>query len=381
MQQDQLARSESEQRYLDQVSGLQGTRDRVLGQLKDYGQSLTSDVNRNADLSLRNQISDLTSRGLGASTIRSSITNASDRERNAELRRIQDDITAQKTAADERLSNSLYGVMERRTDVQPNAGQLAQLSQGLGQAGYGYGGPPSAYQMGQQYQPQPYYSNIPMGGGGSMLATPGWGQPMNQYNQYGQQRSPFGGTKIAPYSAPPMGANGLDNPLSSAIDRYGQRQAAPQLPGYTGGYGGYGGYPQLPNYGAVGQFGGSMSMGLNETSTAQSKFAAAQKSQSDAAAYAKRNTPWYDDPKLRAESDAAGWLWRNRINPGYGGYGSNDVQVVDSRAMPAQNTNLGYGNPASQLNSVYNSYLGSLPQFPTMPGNWPLGQARVRRTV
>jgi hypothetical protein len=197
VKQNELAQKEIEQRYLDSLKGRQELRDRSLGQIANWGQSLTGDIAadyadniRSHDISGKNLLGDLASRGLNGSSMRASVQNSQDRglanieqKRAQELTRAKDTIIGRQTATDAALSDPIYAMMERRNDIQPDFSQLQQIFQGLGQGGYGSGyfGQPNPGQPGMAPpttpgQPVPGWPIV--GGGLKRPIIGGWGRPI-----------------------------------------------------------------------------------------------------------------------------------------------------------------------------------------------------------
>jgi hypothetical protein len=256
-QANQQAIGETEGRYNDSLLGRQGLRDRALGDLEGYGDQQLADVDSSYGRSLNNQLSNLSSRGLAGSTITSSVTNASNRERAAAKARIQDDIINRKVGTDIDLSGELYGQMERRTDQQPNFAQLAQLAQQLGGAGIapsGSGGPQfgsGGQQFGSGLVPG---STVPSGflGGGFS----GGGTRMTTYGGGGGGGSVAGASQ---YRRPGVLASGLDDVAGASIDRLNERTAANAFPQY--GFGGGFGFDEKQFVNSFSPFGGGSRVG------------------------------------------------------------------------------------------------------------------------
>jgi hypothetical protein len=76
---------------------------------------------------------------MAATTARTGINSAIERERGDALNRIYDDITKNRINTDASLSDQIYGFMERRTDEAPDFNQMAAMAQLLGQGGFGGG--------------------------------------------------------------------------------------------------------------------------------------------------------------------------------------------------------------------------------------------------
>lgn len=83
---------------------------------------------------------DLISRGLGNTTVRSSVMRGYDTERDRALTRLSEDRANLRLQYMPTLEGDRLGFMERRNDVGPDLGQMAQLSAALGQSGFGLPG-------------------------------------------------------------------------------------------------------------------------------------------------------------------------------------------------------------------------------------------------
>lgn len=219
------ANQKNESRYLDILAGRTDTRNRVLGDLKTFGQSQISDANDRYK-SLNSQMqADIYSRGFGGSpSMLNSANRSSENARDRELNRINDDIINRRVAADASQSEGIAGFMERRNDVPPDLNQLIQLQQGLGRSGSylpqpssgGFGSPPP------QYGTQPYspgYGSQPSPGGsryGTLPYNPGYGSqppgPPNQYyansGAFSQESLPGAGSGMAMQQPSAAMANG-----------------------------------------------------------------------------------------------------------------------------------------------------------------------------
>ncbi len=206
------ANQKNESRYLDILAGRTDTKNRVLGDLKDYGQSQINDAT-DRNNALKSQMNaNIYSRGFGGSP---SMLNSAGRSASTaltrDLRGIQDDIINRRVNTDSSQSNGIYDFMERRNDVPPDLNQLISLQQGLGRSG--------------PYLNQPSYANgaqqgnlfgggmgqSPYNPGGFQAPMPGGMPGMNPF-----QLQPLGGGNInrnyqpnrggaSPYSLPGMG--------------------------------------------------------------------------------------------------------------------------------------------------------------------------------
>lgn len=161
------ARQANETRYQDILKLLGGTRNDVLADVNQFGESIVNDTNENFDRARNNALADLAARGLSGSTIRAGIEDSNAKQRSAAQTRNQDAILENRSAANERTMNNITGVMERRTDVGPDANQLINLAMQLGLSG-GVMGTASPLPVGA------VGGGNPLGGG---VETPGGWKP------------------------------------------------------------------------------------------------------------------------------------------------------------------------------------------------------------
>lgn len=134
------ANQANEARYGDILRGYQSRYDRVMGLLDGMGQQEGRDINEQYDQSFARGQQDLIGRGLGNSTVMSTMRMGNDRERASSLGRLNERVRQQAMSTDTGLSGDLLSFMERRNDVGPNLEMLARLYQQQGASGYGYGG-------------------------------------------------------------------------------------------------------------------------------------------------------------------------------------------------------------------------------------------------
>jgi len=134
------ARQANEARYQDILNGYQQRYQRGLGMLSGLGQQEGRDINELYDSQGAKINQDLIGRGLGNSSVIATMAMGNNRERNADLGRLNDRVRQQAMTTDAGLSGDELQFMERRNDVGPDLGLLAQLAQGMGAAGYGQGG-------------------------------------------------------------------------------------------------------------------------------------------------------------------------------------------------------------------------------------------------
>ena len=151
------ANAANEARYQQILGGYDDLRSRVMGDMKNVGTQESKDIDRE----YRNMGSDtyqrLVNRGFANSTIPATMQMGVTREKMASQARLESQLAQQRANYDTSISQGKMGVMERRTDQAPDYNQMLQLSQQLGQSGYGSGGPrmlgapigipPQAYQQ------------------------------------------------------------------------------------------------------------------------------------------------------------------------------------------------------------------------------------------
>lgn len=172
------AKQANEARYQDILGGYQQRYQRGMDMLSGLGQQQARDINELYDQQAGQQSQDLIGRGLGNSTVMQTMQTGNNRERNADLARLNDQVRQQALQADSGLSADELQFMERRNDQYPDYGLMAQLAQGMGAAGYGAGGGSggggfgggggylSPQQLGYQIPGQAYgYPMMPMYGG------------------------------------------------------------------------------------------------------------------------------------------------------------------------------------------------------------------------
>lgn len=136
------ANQANEARYRDILSGLQSRYQRNLSMMGGLGQQEARDINEAADQSYARGQQDLIGRGLGNSTRLVNLRMGVDRERNADLGRLNERMRSQVMNADSGLSGDVLSFMERKNENAPDMRLLAQLAQGVGAAGFGL---PSGY--------------------------------------------------------------------------------------------------------------------------------------------------------------------------------------------------------------------------------------------
>lgn len=130
------ANEANEQRYQDILSGRIELRDRNMDRINSIGDQQIKDANDYYSYRTGAESQALASRGMGATTARTSINNRIANERGDALNRIYDDLNRRRMDADASLSEGIYGFMERREDEGPDFNQLANLAGQLGEGGY-----------------------------------------------------------------------------------------------------------------------------------------------------------------------------------------------------------------------------------------------------
>lgn len=143
------ANQANEARYQDVLKGYQSRYERALQMLAGLGQQEGKDINELYDQQGAKINQNLIGRGLGNSTVTSTMAMGNERERLASLGRLNEQMRQQAMAADAGLSGDTLQFMERKTEAAPSMELLAQLAQGVGAAGgYGGGMPPAGMYSG-----------------------------------------------------------------------------------------------------------------------------------------------------------------------------------------------------------------------------------------
>jgi hypothetical protein len=182
-------RAANEARYAEGHGELSGLRDRSMDRVTSLGQQARQDINDNAARSAASRHSDLVARGLTASTAAIANDTVTNRERNNEMRRLDDMLTRQQLDVDRSTTGDLVGFVERRNDLPPDFNQLMALSQGLGQFG-GSG----MYPFGSQINPSLFGGSATTNmGPASMPRSGGVGGAMQQQQSAGNQYLRGGG--------------------------------------------------------------------------------------------------------------------------------------------------------------------------------------------
>lgn len=131
------ANQANEARYRDILGGYQSRYQRAMDMLNGLGQQEAKDINELYDNQAATQRQSLIGRGLGNSTVLDTMLAGSDRERNADLGRLNDRVRQQALNTDASMTGDTLQFMERRNDQPPDMGLLASLMQSLGQGGGG----------------------------------------------------------------------------------------------------------------------------------------------------------------------------------------------------------------------------------------------------
>jgi hypothetical protein len=166
----QDAKNANETTRNDILKGRTDTRNRILDNWNQYGDSLVNDTNQGYKTNLNNSLTALYDTGLGQSTVNSSIRARNEKERQDSMRRVKDDIIGNYAGADERLSNNIDDFQERVTNAYPDtppinalAGQLGSIT-GLPSMGGAGGDGASAMSVASPGTAMPSNPYMPMGG-------------------------------------------------------------------------------------------------------------------------------------------------------------------------------------------------------------------------
>lgn len=175
------ARQANESRYQDILKLFGDNRQRTLDSLNSLSNQQVADANKSYNDQQNNLITDLANRGLSGSTKRIAVTDATKRERDAAVNRIQDTLKQNVANADLGFTDRATGVMERRSDPYPqqqNIGALvSQLAPLLGGAGGGlFGGGFNGSGAQPHYQQNPGFSQT---GPSTVAPTPIGNGPSN----------------------------------------------------------------------------------------------------------------------------------------------------------------------------------------------------------
>jgi hypothetical protein len=177
------ANQANEARYQDILNGYQQRYERSLAGLEGAGKQEAADINKLYDEQLSSINNDLVSRGMRNSSLAGNARTGNDRERIADIARLNERLRQEKLAVDAGLSKDTLDVMERKTDLGPDLALLAQLqkaaSMGGGMGGVMAGGMPGgggvdyapAASLGFQ-NPLMWAAQAMMGGQGSVPMIP-----------------------------------------------------------------------------------------------------------------------------------------------------------------------------------------------------------------
>lgn len=268
------ARTANEVRRNEILKGRTDTRNRILDQWNQFGDSLINDTNKGYKKNLNDSMAALSQSGLLNSTVNSSIRARNETERQDAMRRVKDQIIGNYAGADERLSNNIDDFQERITDAYPDTSQINSLAQ---QAGAIIPSAGSAYRSvgggvgypGRPVMPTPGGSGGVYGGGVRPL-----GPGMGGIGGGGHAAQPvMQPPKLTAAPAPPPSLQQLRQADSAAV------AGNPQLPwqmGHASEIGGVGtptpmkqvGNQLIPLYQsmpALGLFGAVPQMGYTET--------------------------------------------------------------------------------------------------------------------
>jgi hypothetical protein len=137
--------AENEARYRDILGGYQDRYERNMNYLNGAGQQEAADIGEQYRKQGSNIQQGLVNRGLSNSTVLDTMQMGNNREYVNDLGRLDERLRQQRIATDAGLSGDELQFMERRNDTYPDYNQLAQLEEGLGAAGGGYGGGGAIY--------------------------------------------------------------------------------------------------------------------------------------------------------------------------------------------------------------------------------------------
>jgi hypothetical protein len=160
----------NETRYNDLINFLNMRYQRGLGNLQGAGDQALEDVDRDYERMAAGADQDLINRGLRNSTVRQSVQRGHQDDRQANRRRVQEDVRKERAQTDAVLSGDVLSAMERRTDEYPDQNMIAQLTMALGGAGY-Y---PMAGGGGGGGQQPAWIDPTPGQPGGGLVQNPGY---------------------------------------------------------------------------------------------------------------------------------------------------------------------------------------------------------------
>ena len=146
------ANKANEERYADILGRLEGSRDRNLERVENYGVAAGADLEERAAETLGNIKARLSARGLGNSTIFSAFEQRNARDLANEQQRLSERVDSRTADYDQRLTADIASFMERRNDVGPDYNQIANIAQqyGLSGDGQGYQAPEEVASSGYQ---------------------------------------------------------------------------------------------------------------------------------------------------------------------------------------------------------------------------------------
>lgn len=122
------AKTANEARYQDILNQYQASYTRNMANLNQYGAQESADINQRYSELAAQGTQDLTSRGLGNTTVTGTMATGVANQASAEQRRLASDIAQQKYTADTALTNTKLGFMERRADAYPDLNTYLQLA-------------------------------------------------------------------------------------------------------------------------------------------------------------------------------------------------------------------------------------------------------------
>lgn len=130
------AKAANEQRYADILQGYQQRTAGAAQDIEGLGASERLNIGDRYTTGRAQAEQDLISRGLGNSTVRSSVMRGYDQERDRAMTRLAEDQSNMRLQYLPALEGDRLQFMERRNDVGPDMNQVAALAQSFGQAGY-----------------------------------------------------------------------------------------------------------------------------------------------------------------------------------------------------------------------------------------------------
>ena len=130
------ANAANESRYQSILQGYGDVYNRAMGTVAGISGQDRADLLRQYQRASAQGDQDLINRGLSNTTVRSAVQRGFEEDLAAGNRRLSDARMREMIGLDTSLSGNTLNFAERRSDVPPDMGQLAQLGQGLGQAGY-----------------------------------------------------------------------------------------------------------------------------------------------------------------------------------------------------------------------------------------------------